>query len=171
MLNHWIPGFEKRYAIYYWPDSGRWEVWSFHIVQGNRCVALSDKPVLKLKPFRRDNHWCVVLATKRRKQTCLHVARIIYQCFVGYLPKGKCVCHKDGNKKNFEKSNLILRTASEATRIGMSKKKRNRFTDSQVREIRARKKKMTQAQQAVQLGISARHLRRIISGEAYTHVS
>ena len=80
----------------------------------NRAGALTYHPAKPLKPNLhnpRKYHRVTLYNGDIRKH--LHVHRLVYEAFVGEIPKGYEVDHVDGDKNNNHYSNLEAVTASE----------------------------------------------------------
>ena len=60
-----------------------------------------------LKPFICRDHFTVNLCVNNKKK-CFYLHRLVYETFVGEIPKGWVVCHKDCNNFNNKLSNLKL---------------------------------------------------------------
>lgn len=75
-----------------------------------------------LKPTCRGNTWkCVILCCGNNKKA-YSVAQLVYETFVGPIPKGHTVMNKDGDIHNNKVSNLILVKRSDKIFIKARKK-------------------------------------------------
>lgn len=114
-----------------------------------QCRKVTDTSVWKLKTVtdRGGYLWTwISLLDGRRKMVKNHAAVMLL--FIGARPPGLEVNHKDGDKKNNAISNLEYVTRSEnirhAVRLGLHRVPegighfRAKFTEEQVRQIRAR---------------------------------
>lgn len=75
-----------------------------------------------LKPTCRGNTWkCVILCHENNKKA-YSVAQLVYEAFVGEVPKGYAVMNKDGNIHNNKVENLVLVKRSDKVFIKARKK-------------------------------------------------
>jgi len=76
-----------------------------------------------VKPYANRGHYCVGLCVNyNNKRFILH--RLVYETFVGEIPKGWVVCHKDCNNFNNKLSNLKL-----------YKSIKDRYSDTEAKKI------------------------------------
>ena len=76
-----------------------------------------------VKPYVNRGHYCVGLCVNyNNKRFILH--RLVYETFVGEIPKGWVVCHKDCNNFNNKLSNLKL-----------YKSIKDRYSDTEAKKI------------------------------------
>lgn len=76
-----------------------------------------------LKPFICRDHFTVNLCVNNKKK-CFYLHRLVYETFVGEIPKGWVVCHKDCNNFNNKLSNLKLYESI-----------KNRYSDTEAKKI------------------------------------
>lgn len=94
----WIKGYEEKYQI---SNFGRFK--SF----------LSDKENGKIRQIVNKNGWYLTVNLQKKvdgksRKTTAKIHRLVYQTFVGDIPKGFHIHHKDGNKQNNHLDNLVL---------------------------------------------------------------
>ena len=63
--------------------------------------------------IRKDNYWYVKVQDGHKNNNWKPKHQVIYEEHYGKLPKGSRVIFADGNKNNFDISNLILVSKSE----------------------------------------------------------
>lgn len=97
-----IKGYEGRYQI---SDTGL--VRSIVYVQTRKCIKERI-----LKPWKRSKYYLVDL-WKDGVRDIRSVHRLVYEAFIGDVPSDKQIHHKDCNKLNNSKENLILMTPQE----------------------------------------------------------
>lgn len=68
----------------------------------------------------------ITICTSKYKTKRTTIARLIWEAFNGPIPKGKYVCHKDGNYKNNYLSNLTLSSKTYSKRSSSFIKAPNR---------------------------------------------
>ena len=109
-----------------------------------------------------------------------YVHRLVAVAFLGPIPDGRQVNHKDGDKSNNALDNLEYVTAKQnihhAERLGLRPKAHSeahwntRLTAEQVRTIRALAGQMMQRDIARRFGISEAHTHRIIHRQVWRHL-
>ena len=162
-----IQGYRGRYRIY---EDGRiWSAW------GKK---------FKKRRISKDGYVVTVLWNKRAKSVkCkwFSIHRLLYLYFIGKIPKGKQINHKNGIKTDNRLENLEIVTPLENTRhawrIGLSKRLHGEETslaklnDSNIRQIRALKNTgKTQKEIAKVFDVDQTNIHYILSGKTWSHV-
>jgi hypothetical protein len=104
----WLP--VKDYPGYYISNLGR--VYSAKV---NR--------LLKFGTTRKVNGYYIAHFSKDNKAKCFLVHRLVYETFVGKVPDGLQINHKDEDKHNNRLDNLEVVTPSENIRYGSASKR------------------------------------------------
>lgn len=167
-----IPGFEGLYEA---SEDGR--VRSLGRWCDTAHGGLAFRKGRQLVPVRKTNGYLAVSLTKGLRKYQVGVHRLVASAFLGAIPKGRCVCHWDGDRENNRVSNLRIATARQnmvdrerhgrtrrGARHGMSK-----LTERQVRHVRSSTK--TNKVLAAELGVTIAHVHSIRSGRTWRHVS
>lgn len=71
------------------------------------------KPYVHSETNAKGDYFRVVLRGSRNKRRSCYIHRLVWEAFVGEIPKGYIVHHKDGNKQNNSLSNLKLLSCKE----------------------------------------------------------
>lgn len=99
--------------------------------------------------------------------------RLVYRIFVGEIPEGMFICHKDGNPKNNSVGNLYAGTQSENMQ-DMVKHDRcylSKLNEAQVREILNLKGKMLVKDIAYLYGVNRHSITNIFRGKSWRHIT
>jgi hypothetical protein len=178
-LSEWVQNSNHRYAAYYWPDSGHYEIWSFMKPVYNKVTKKVnyirvDYPYHLLKPgLDSDDRPMVILYIAPNITQKWRIHRLIYSHFIGSIPDGMVVRHFNDNGLDLRPGNLKLGTVADnnqdAVRNNRMFKGKSRLTLQQARSIRNLyySGQKTQPELAVMFGRSRRHIRRIISGHHF----
>lgn len=75
----------------------------------------------EIKGYRHRSVFTVNLTGTSGTRSTFHVNRLVWQTFVGPIPKGKLVCRRDNNLTHNQLDNLYLSTLSERGKITGSK--------------------------------------------------
>lgn len=67
----------------------------------------------ELKTVSLFGYKCVILLDSEGKKRCLRIHRLLYEAFIGNVPKGMVIDHIDGDKENNTLSNLRCVTSQE----------------------------------------------------------
>ncbi|TKJ37409.1 MAG: hypothetical protein CEE38_07865 [Planctomycetes bacterium B3_Pla] len=102
----WVPGFGKRYAIYYQDEPLEVEVWSFVRKGRRRRNQIAPKPIKQLIPFLRHGYPSLGLSNGSNSKKWCSIHRLLYIAFIAPIPTGMLVRHHDDNRLNFRLSNL-----------------------------------------------------------------
>lgn len=94
----WVDGFEGVYQI-----SNRGRLKSFHKESDGYILSNVNKKGGYLSVILRDR--------KNKRYTRIHV--LVAETFIGNIPKGYQVHHKDGNKQNNDVNNLVIISTKE----------------------------------------------------------
>lgn len=114
------------------------------------------------------------------KRYVRYIHRLVYETFVGPIPKGYHCCHNDGNKDNNNLSNLRVATPLEnigdkrkhGTQICGEKNYNSVLTDAMVIEARDRHSEgASKRWLAKHFGVSEATIRRAIQGETWKHIN
>lgn len=113
MSEEWkdIPGYEGQYQA---SSLGRIKSLGRMIESGNQFGRFEYySPECILRPGKSDKcgHLSVVLHGKRKKSYCVH--QLVMLAFEGCPPKGKVVCHNNGNPEDNRIENLRYDTQTE----------------------------------------------------------
>ncbi len=159
-----IPGYENLYQVSWWGQ--------VQSVRRNRLLSLvlTRSGYLNVNLYRAGN--------VRHFQ----VHRLVASAFLGDIPPGYVVNHKDGNKSNNCVENLEIVTAGEnsehARRTGLTPSVRGeanpkaKLTEEQVREMRRlRRRGAGVTALAGRFGISRRVAYKILNRELWPHVT
>lgn len=90
---------------------------------------------LKLSPISKKNKHLRVMFSGDRRYYRVH--RVIYRTFIGEIPEGKVICHKDDDPNNNRLSNLYAGTHSENVRdaaVNGKKLKGEQIRNSKLKE-------------------------------------
>lgn len=158
-----IPGYEKRYRIY---EDGR--IWSYRSKRFLRQFIDNDGYI----------RHTLCVNNKRKNQT-LH--RWIYLAFIGDIPKGKQVNHKDGNKINNSIENLEVMTHQQnvvhAWENGLQKRRvgskmwSSKLKEKDIQKIRSLYKKgHSQKEIGEMFGITQSNISHIVNSNTWSHV-
>lgn len=79
-------------------------------VYSNKAVGGTIRKLKPSKSQKKDEHICVMFSHDRKKYM---IHRLVYMTFVGPIPKGKIICHKDDNPLNNVVENLYAGTHKE----------------------------------------------------------
>lgn len=152
----------KNYPKYTITEDG--EVWS-----NNRLKpfvlkpqgATQNKKYLQVRLFNDER------TPKGIKKGVLHyIHRLVYETYVGELPKGKTIDHIDGNPFNNHSSNLQLMTQSENSSKGNAPRKKLVDMRDVIRQLY--QDGWTQPMIAQHFGCSSTHIWRIINRKSQT---
>lgn len=73
------------------------------------------------------------------KHKTMYIHRLVYQTFIGQIPKGMTINHKDSNKLNNDVNNLEVLSNEENIRLGVKNKKgyttHNKKVKNQIRSL------------------------------------
>jgi len=110
----WIPGFGKRYAIYYQDEPLDAEVWSFWERsvndKGQFTSVLRDTPQSQISIQVNPRGYPFFFLGPAGQQEDIRLHRLLYRVFKGPIPKGLHVLHRDDNKLNYRLDNLYAGT-------------------------------------------------------------
>lgn len=160
-----IPGFEGRYAI---REDGI--VISYFCRKGRRSKPYNLKPQWNARYFEVQLH-------VNHKITHRLIHRLLAEAFIPNPENKPQINHKDGNRRNNALDNLEWCTQSENNKhahvTGLNipprgEKKRNaKLTAEKVREIRALKGRLSQAEIGLRFGIAQQYVTKIQRGERW----
>ena len=71
------------------------------------------EPYVHSETNAKGDYFRVILRGPRHSRRSCYIHRLVWEAFVGEIPKGYIVHHKDGNRQNNSLSNLQLVTAKE----------------------------------------------------------
>ncbi|RUS42247.1 HNH endonuclease [Cohnella sp. AR92] len=124
------------------------------------------------------------LKTSKNKSGHLHIRfgrngssdlvhRLVYRVFVGEVPNGLNVCHKDGDPTNNALSNLYAGTQSENMKdtVKHGTCSFTKLTEDQVREILSLQNKMMIKDIAIRFGVNRHAITNIYRGRTWTHLT
>jgi hypothetical protein len=136
-----------------------------------------------LSPAIDQNGYEGVGLSFEQKDSYIRVHRLVAMAWIGNIPKGMCINHIDGNKRNNNLSNLEIVTYSEnskhAYRMGLNKPismkgeehPLSRLTSSDVIEIRRLHKETRQVNGiAKAFNISVSQVQRIVKRQSWSHI-
>lgn len=135
-----------------------------------------ETPLIKAQHF--NGMYMRVGLYRNGKGVTKDVHRLVMEGFVGQCPDGKEVGHLDGNGKNNRLSNLAYITAKEnqfhrklhgTYHIG-EKVHNAKFTNAQVRRIKALKGKISATKIAKELNVSPSTIQRIFKGDRWNSI-
>ena len=129
------------------------------------------KKILKLK---KDNGYLRVGLRKNGKQKYYYVHRLVYEVFIGEIPEGYQVNHKDENKENNILSNIdILMSPKENSNWGTRTERsaKNRSKSVIQKNLQGEVIKVWSSAREVyrQLGYSYKHISSCCNGKRKTH--
>lgn len=169
-LEEWRPvvGYESLYAV---SNLGRVR----RVTATNRGKA---GRILKPKLGKRGYYVVNLCNRPTRRNRNITVHRLVAEVFIGPLPNGRQINHKDGIKTNNHIANLEYVTAADnrahAVRLGLCAKGSNvwcaKLTEDTVRSIREMRSRMTYQQLADHYGIVYSHAYRIVNRTCWAGV-
>lgn len=71
------------------------------------------EPYVHSETNAKGDYFRVILRGSRHRRRSCYIHRLVWEAFVGEIPKGYIVHHKDGNRQNNSLSNLKLVTTKE----------------------------------------------------------
>lgn len=170
----WIKGYEGMYMI-----TSDGEVVSLPRLQKGRYNNYSRNKGRVLTKRKNRGYWSVALS-KDKSYRRFSIHRLVYQSFVGEIPKGKQINHIDGDKLNNKLKNLEVVTPKENTqhawRNGLSKKQMgeknglSRLKEWQVLEIKRLGHRVSQKELAKMFDCHQTSIHYILSGKTWSHV-
>lgn len=101
------------------------------------------------------------------------VHRLVYRIFVGEIPEGLFICHKDGNPKNNSCSNLYAGTQSENMQdmLKHGTCSLTKLNEDQVREILDLRGEMLVKDIAYLYGVNRHSITNIFRGKSWKHLT
>jgi len=184
MKEEWknIAGFKGRYQV---SDLGR--VRSFAIIRQRRNYNSIDRPrILSPSPCGA-GYPTVILCDGRSNRTACMLHRLVAATFLGPIPEGRWIHHKDGDKTNNQLGNLEIVTPSANARAAVnngslvpphllgSKHGRAKLTEEDVVVIRASYIRGSATHGYAALGrrysVGKTTVRQVIKRETWRHVS
>lgn len=174
MLPRWVPvsGYEQTYEV---SNDGR-----VRRRKGFWCT--TDRELAQ--HMSNSGYLRVCLSTRgNRSPTKTLVHRLVFAHFVGRIPQGRTVNHKNGRKTDNRASNLELMTQSQqmlhAYATGLQKRARGtergrvaKLTPEQVKQIRSdyQWRTVTGKQLSERYGVSAACIWKIVRGDTWSHI-
>lgn len=162
-----VPGYEGLYSI-----SANGKV---------RSEAKHGRPARILQPSRSHNGYLRLYLCRNGRRHNFSVHQLVASAFMGPVPIGHEVNHRDGDKSNNRVSNLAYVTHSEnlrhAHRTGLLHapsgvyNTQSKLNDDKVRQIRALHGVLTTRQLAARFGVSQAAVSYVISGRTWRSVS
>ena len=173
-----VPGYENLYTV---SESGVVESFGMVRCKGGALKSKASKVLHQEMGKDRKklpSYWRVSLWKDGKKwKTCVH--QLVALAFLGPIPEGLVVNHKDGDKLNNHISNLEYVTRSEnqlhAYATGLQKiqhgerGRRSKLTEVQVLRILQRKDKVKDL--AIEMNVSESIIYLIRSGRRWSHLS
>jgi len=132
--------------------------------------------ILKIQKYSNGYNFITLSFNGEQKGYLLH--RLVIKSFVGDIPIGLDVNHKDGNKDNNCLNNLEVITKSEnqkhAAKLGLKpcgeKHKNSKLTELQIKEIREDNRKTPQHVFAKKFGVARSNISMIQNNKAWKQI-
>ncbi len=102
----------KGFMMYEISNHGRLRRASYMQVYKNGKFKIYE-PYVHSETNAKGDYFRVILRGSRHRRRSCYIHRLVWEAFVGEIPKGYIVHHKDGNRQNNSLSNLQLVTAKE----------------------------------------------------------
>lgn len=101
------------------------------------------------------------------------VHRLVYRVFIGEVPDGLVICHKDGNPSNNSLDNLYAGTVSDNARdtVRHGTCSLAKLTEEQVKEILSLRGKMMVKDIAYMYKVNRHAITNIFRGKSWTHLT
>lgn len=102
----------KGFMMYEISNHGRLRRASYMQVYKNGKFKIYE-PYVHSETNAKGDYFRVILRGSRHRRRSCYIHRLVWEAFVGEIPKGYIVHHKDGNRQNNSLSNLQLVTTKE----------------------------------------------------------
>lgn len=102
----------KDFMMYEISNFGRLRRLEYWVVNKKGKINMHKTKVLSNVNSKGDYLRVILRGGCRKRRSC-HIHRLVWESFVGEIPKGCVIHHKDGNKQNNKLSNLQLVTTKE----------------------------------------------------------
>lgn len=102
----------KGFMMYEISNHGRLRRASYMQVYKNGKFKIYE-PYVHSEANAKGDYFRVILRGSRHRRRSCYIHRLVWEAFVGEIPKGYIVHHKDGNRQNNSLSNLQLVTTKE----------------------------------------------------------
>jgi DNA-binding transcriptional regulator YiaG len=138
-----------------------------YIKKGSKGKELTDTPIILRGSDSRRGYKKIWIYGK-----WYYVHRLMAETFIGPIPKGMHVCHKDGNSFNNKLSNLYIGTPSQNMQdtIKHGNQSSKKLNEQKVRFIRKMKGKISRQKLAEMYGVRVAAILNAERGTTWSHV-